>query len=795
MSNGKLDWAAIRQQLSQQGGGKPFWRSLEELAQDEAFLQLLQPEFPRQMMTGTFSTNRRMFLKLMGASLVMAGLTGCTFDQPDEPIVPYVTQPEEIVQGKSLFFATAMPFQGYGLGALVENRMGRPTKVEGNLDHPASLGGTNPFMQGSIFDLYDPDRPQAVSQNGDISTWESFLAALEGKRTELSANGGAGLRVLTETITSPTLGAQLATLREQFPQMHWHQYDPVGLDNVREGALLAFGRVVNPVYDFTAAARILALDANFLYDLPGSLTYTRQFIENRRTWSTPEVAAASDEQMMNRLYVVESTPTITGAKADHRLPLRASQIEDFARAVATALGMDVAPAATTWNEAQGAWLAALVSDLEEYRGASLVIAGPEQPPMVHVLAHAINAQLDNVGRTVRFTEPVEVEPVNGVQSLRELVEAMAAGQVDTLLIIDSNPVYTAPVDFDFATQLAKVNFTIHHSLHYDETSARCQWHIPLTHYLEAWSDVRAFDGTTTIIQPLLAPLFDSRTSHEVIAALLGEQPLRSAYELVRVYWDSYYGGLSNPAQPTSDIFWRTALHDGVVANSAAPAVEVAIAAELAEALRQPTPDARATQGLEIIFRPDPSIWDGRFANNAWLQELPKPLLTLTWDNAALISPALAERLNLVSETLVELRLQGRTLSAALLVTPGHPDDAITLYLGYGKAMGAISEGLGFNAYALRTADAFYFGRGLEVVATGVPYPLAMVQHHHMMDGREHVRAATLAEFQANPTFAQHTPMIPHAAEHDEVVGPQEKVTQPSLYPEYQYDGYAWGMTI
>lgn len=782
----KLDWSAIRQTLREQQGSKAFWRSLEELAQGEEFRELLHQEFPRQMMTGTFSTNRRTFLKLMGAALVMAGLTGCNFNEPEEQIVPYVTQPEEIVQGKPLFFASAMPFRGYGLGVLVENRMGRPTKIEGNLDHPASLGGTNPLMQGAIFDLYDPDRPQAVSQNGNIATWEGFLGVLETKRAEWRENGGAGLRLLTPPTTSPTLAAQITALRTQFPQMQWHQYDPVSLDNNDAGAALAFGRPLNVIYHLGAATRILSLDANFLYTLPGSLTYARQFIEKRRAWAT--------EDEINRLYVVESTPTITGAKADHRLPLRASQVEDFARTIAAALGIDVAAGATTWRDAQNAWLTAVVRDLDQHRGASLVLAGEEQPPIVHALAHAINAQLGNIGQTVTLTEPVAVEPVNGAQSLGVLVEAMAAGQVDSLVMLDCNPVYTAPSDLNFDTHLAKVNFTAHSSLHFDETAARCQWHIPLTHFLEGWSDLRAFDGTATIIQPLIAPLFNSRSAHETLAALLGQEPLRTAYEIVRETWESYYNGLRNPTQPTSDGFWRTALHDGLVAGTAAAPVEAALAVGLADALRQPP--AAPAEGIEISFRPDPTIWDGRHANNAWLQELPKHLTLLTWDNAALISPATAERLALTNEQMVELRFQDRNLPAALLVTPGQPDDAITLYLGYGReTMGAISEGLGFNAYKLRTTTALHFGAGVELIAGDESYPLATVQEHHAMEGREHVRVAALEEFRANPTFAQRAVETPHNPGHDEGVGPGDEITQPSLYPEYEYDGYAWGMAI
>ncbi|MEZ4728551.1 MAG: 4Fe-4S dicluster domain-containing protein [Caldilineaceae bacterium] len=593
------------------------------------------------------------------------------------------------------------------------------------------------------------------------------------------------------------MGAQLAALREQFPQLRWHQYQPVGLDHVRAGTALAFGRYVNPVYNFAEATRILSLDANFLYTLPGSLTYARQFFDNRRTWLSSEQNASAPEDvasMMNRLYMVESSPTITGAKADHRLSLRASQVEEFARAVAAALEMNVASGATSWTEAQSAWLAAVAGDLMQHRGTSLVIAGEEQPPIVHALAQAMNAQLDNIGRTVIYTEPVEVEPTNELESLRELVAAMAAGEVDTLFIVGSNPVYTAPIDFDFATHLTNVDFTVHNSLYYDETSLFCDWHIPQTHYLEAWSDVLAFEGTATIIQPLIAPLFNSRTAHEVLAALLGEQPLRSAYEIVRQTWDGYYNALAEPAQATSDLFWRTALHDGVVAGTAAPVVEVALDGGLAEALRQPP--APPVAGFELIFRPDPSIWDGQFANNAWLQELPKHLTTLTWDNAALIGVGTAERLGLDSEELVELTFQGRTLPAAVFVLPGHPDDSVTLYLGYGRGgVGAISEDLGFNAYALRPSNALNFGIGLELRTTGDTYPLATVQNHYLMEGREHVRAATLEEFRTNPTFAQETTATAHDLTHNEGVGEHNEITQPSLYPEYEYDGYAWGMAI
>ncbi|MEZ4678555.1 MAG: TAT-variant-translocated molybdopterin oxidoreductase [Caldilineaceae bacterium] len=626
-----------------------FWRSLEERAETPEFQAMLEQKLPSHFLQANAQafgkgTSRRDFLKLMGATLVMAGLTGCQAEPPRETIVPYVTAPEEIIPGHPLFFATAMPLGGYGVGVLVENHMGRPTKVEGNPRHPASLGGTNAFVQGSVLGLYDPDRAQVITHYDQIETWETFLDALGEKLATLRTADGAGLRILTETVTSPTLGAQLSQLLAQFPAARWHQYEAVGLDNVRAGAQLAFGRVVNPLYHLEKAQRIVSLDADFLSALPGSLTYARAFADQRRVADAETPAAAQ----MNRLYVLESTPTITGAKADHRLPLQARQIEAYTQVLARLLGVALPGNEPALPQSHQDWLAALARDLQAHAGSSLVIAGQEQPPNVHALAHAINAALNNVDSTVTYTEPVEFAPVDQLASLHALVDDMHGGQVDTLLIFDANPALTAPVDFAFAEGLAQVDFSVHLSLYYDETSQLCQWQIPATHYLETWSDVRAHDGTASIIQPLIAPLFEGKSTHDLLAALLGNAALSSAYESVRDVWAAHYTALPNPPQPDFEQFWRTALHDGVVAGTALPATAVTLPANWTERLA-PSTAAPVVEGLEIIFRPDPSIGDGRFANNAWLQELPKQLSTLTWDNAALLSPATAQRLALQAE--------------------------------------------------------------------------------------------------------------------------------------------------
>jgi MoCo/4Fe-4S cofactor protein with predicted Tat translocation signal len=762
----RIDLSALRNKLQGNKNGKNFWRSLEEAADTPEFQEMVRQEFPRQ--TYALDTDRRTFLKLMGAAVAMASLAGCT-QLPREPIVPYVEAPEDIVPGQPLFFATAMPLGGYGQGLLVENHMGRPTKIEGNPDHPASLGGTSPYAQGAIFSLYDVDRAEVMTRRGQISTWERFLQVIRERMALVAEAEGAGFHILTETVTSPTLGAQINELLAAMPGARWHQYNAIGLDNVRAGAQLAFGDFVNTVYRFGRARRILSLDANFLSSMPGSLRYARTYADWRRVWARED---------MNRLYMVESSFTITGAKADHRLPMRAGQIGSFARAIAAALGIDTGAPAMDLAEAQALWLEAVVEDLQAFPGESIVIAGEEQPPAVHALAHAMNEALGNVGNTVVYTEPVEVNPVLQSQSLLELTEAMAAGEVHTLLIFDCNPVFTAPADLDFGGLLDNVEFAIHHSLHFDETSARCEWHIPANHFLESWSDVRAFDGTTTIMQPLLERLFQSRTSHEVLAAMMGLHHL-SSHDVLRRYWQGYFEEMADPPAENFEQFWRRSLHDGFVQGTAAAPVEVTAALNWGEIFAG---EPVEPEGLELIFRPDPSIWDGRFANNPWLQELPKPLSTLTWDNAAYISPVTAERLGLASNDMVDLRFRGRALLSAIWVMPGHPDDAVTLTLGYGHTWeNEISQGLGFNAYALRTSDALWFGAGLEIRPMERTYPLATTQMHYTMEGRDLVRVATHEEFQENPTFAQ----IPY----------YDVETPPSLYPDWQYEGYSWGMVI
>jgi molybdopterin-containing oxidoreductase family iron-sulfur binding subunit len=707
-------------------------------------------------------------MKLMGASFALAGLSACT-RQPTELIVPYVKSPEQLVPGEPLYYATAMTLGGAGVGLLVESHMGRPTKVEGNPEHPASLGATDAFAQASVLDLYDPARSQVITSLGEIRPWEAFSKAIRAVMAAQRERRGRGLRLLTETVVSPTLAAQIRRLLKELPEANWHQWEPAARDAARAGSRLAFGEIVETHFDLSKADIILSLDADFLACGPAHLRYARDFARRRRVESgTP-----------NRLYAIDASASITASNADHRLAMRPSQVESFARAVAARLeGGDAVPPGLA---AHAAWIEALVEDLDAARGKSAVIAGDTQPPAVHALAHALNTRLGNVGHTVTYTRSIEAEPVVQVDSLHELVEAMARREVEVLLILGGNPVYTAPADIGFAERLGEVGLRVHLSSHNDETSELCHWHVPQAHYLETWGDTRAIDGTATITQPLIEPLYGGKSAIELLSMMIDDVP-RAGYEIVRGYWQEWLAAApGRSAHESFERFWRRAVHDGVIAGTAESDERVALRRDLATDLAK-FPGADSPAGaLEITFRPDPTIFDGRFSNNAWLQELPKPMSKLTWDNAALLSPATAARLEVRNGDVVELRLAGRSERAPVWVQPGHPDDTVTAHLGYGRRRaGHIGDGAGFNAYLLRERNSMWSARGLTVTRTGDHKLLACTQEHQRMEGRDLVRARTLEQYRGNPHAV-------HAGKHS--------AEGLSLYAPYSYDDYAWGMAI
>ncbi|HZQ96779.1 MAG TPA: TAT-variant-translocated molybdopterin oxidoreductase [Candidatus Sulfotelmatobacter sp.] len=762
---GKLDLDAVRAEIDKAAKhGPEYWRSLEELAGNPEFQDALKREFPKGASEWLDSVSRRGFLKVMGASLGLAGMTACV-KLPNEPIVPYVRQPENVIPGRAMYYATAHTLGGYANPLLVESHLGRPTKIEGNDKHHGSLGGTDIFAQASILGMYDPDRSQSVVSMGDQRSYAAFLSAIRGPLSAQKALQGAGIRILTTTISSPTLADQLRALLKVYPQAKWHVYEPVNRDNVLEGAKMAFGQPVETRYDFAKADVIVSLDADFLYGgFPGNVRYIRDFASRR----DPDLG------QMNRLYVIESTPSATGAKADHRFPMRASEIERFAQALSSHLPIN-APTGGVAGDNPG-FSAAIVQDLLSHRGSSIVIAGDHQPASVHAFAHAVNQALGNVGKTVFYTDPVGANPVNQSESLKDLASDVQAGKVDLLIILGGNPAYDAPADVNFAEVLkgGKAQLRVHYGLYQDETAELCQWHVNATHELESWGDARAFDGTVSIIQPLIAPLYNAKSPIEFVSTLSG-QPDASGYDLVRAYWQKQHTGAD------FEQFWRQSLHDGWIEGTTYQPKSVA--AKNDHIGWKSTTDT----AIELNIRRDPTIWDGQFSNNGWLQELPKPMSKLTWDNAVQIGPKMAERLHLASKDVVELELNGKKVEGAVWIQAGHPDNSITVTLGYGRrGAGRVGTGQGFNAYELRTSGTPWIASGVQIRKTGATYELASTQGMQSMDTpdgghRPLVRETSLEEYKKEPGFAR-----------------EEEVPQGlTLYPRYEYEKeqYAWGMAI
>jgi molybdopterin-containing oxidoreductase family iron-sulfur binding subunit len=829
--NRRQDLSAELTLLQQRSGTKrarEFWRSLEELSETAEFQELMRQEFPEQADIWPNDVSRRRFLTLMSASLALAGLNGCSVrPAPSEDLVPYVRPPEEGVPGRPLFYATAMTHGGSAIGLLVESHAGRPTKVEGNPGHPASVGATDIFSQASVLTLYDPDRSQSVTHLGRPRTWGEASGALNEAAQKFRHQRGAGFYLITGDIVSPTLNRQLSELFEAWPEAKWHIHEPINRNTAVRGAMMAFGEPLDAVYDFSQADIVVALDADFLNSGSGWIAYAQQFMNRRRVRTT---ASGADKADMSRLYVAETVLSCTGAKADHRLALSSANLQRCAHSIAVQLGVmggaddRIAIELGTLTP----WIGAVVQDLNAHRGKSLIIAGDRQPPAVHLLAHAINDHLGNVGKTVRYIEPITARPALRQESLADFVRDAQQGKVELLLVCGSNPVLTAPVDLEFAKHLQRVPLRLHFGLYQDETAHHCHWHLPEAHYLESWSDTRAFDGTASVVQPLIEPLYEGRSVHEVVA-LLADGLASPARDLVRQTWRAHLETVKEPTESevvsdaAFETFWRTALHDGLLAGTASTAKDAKLAETWQRHLQPADGDESVSaprhgehplgdsnlHDLELIFVPDPTIYDGRYANNGWLQELPKPLTKLAWGNAAIMNPKTAARLGLemgsyahggehggYHQPVVELQLEGRSVRAPLWIMPGHVDGTVSLYLGYGRSHagrvgGGDNEVLGSNAYALRTSGAPWFAAGLKVVKTGSTQLVACTQQHQSLEGRDQVRGATLAKYRDDPLSV--------ARPSEELVEKQQP--QPyeplTLYQDFDYQApkHKWGMSI
>ncbi len=716
--------------------GKRRWRSLGELQRSPAFAAAQARELPEGASDAPDGMGRRTFLTLMGASLALGGLAACR--RPEEVIVPYSRAPEEVVPGRPLFFATTLGLMGTAFGVLVESHEGRPTRIQGNPRHPESLGAAGTFLQASVLDLYDLDRSAAPRERGVDRSWDEAAAFLRRTGADLRARRGKGLAVITEAHRSPSLAAELAELSRVMPDAKIVRYDPFGRDAAREGARIAFGRPLDPVLDVEKARVVVALDADLLATEYSPLKQARGFAAGR--------SAERVGPEMGRLYAIESTFSLTGAAADHRLRMESGMVPAFFAAVVSelvnthhlGLGAEIAalPAGPALSDRALRHARAIAADLAARRGEGLIVAGQGQPPALHALVHLVNHALGNTGKAVRYVAPFDASG-EGPSGIVELAASIRAGDVDTLLVLGGNPAYDAPADARFAEALGRVPLSIHVSTHVDETSRAAAWHLNRAHPLETWSDARAEDGTASIAQPLIAPLFGGRTDAEVVDLLLG--PGRKAHAIVESTWRAARGSIG------FDKAFRRALHDGLWADSAA-AVDTPVPrpGDVARALG----DAEApAQGLEITFRPDPHAWDGRFANNGWLQELPDAMTKLTWGNAASISPATAREHGLADGDVIALTLGGAAIEIPVLIAPGQADGSIALTVGQGRASaGRVGAGVGVDVGPLRASGAFSIASGASLRKTGEHVELARTQEHFAMEGRPLAREGTLEEY-------------------------------------------------
>jgi molybdopterin-containing oxidoreductase family iron-sulfur binding subunit len=769
--------------------GPTYWRSLDELAGTAEFQEAVQREFPGDEWDRLPPATRRQFLRVMGASLAMAGLTACRW--PKEEIVPFAHRPEGRTPGVPEHFATSMELGGAALGMLVTSFDGRPIKAEGNRMHPDSLGALTAIAQADVLQLYDPDRSRRLllREGGQqyVKRWSDFEAAASG----LFAGDGTGVAVLAGASSSPTRARARDRFLETYPQAGWYEYEPISRDNEREGTRLVFGQALRVHPKLDHAGVVACLDADPLFDHPSSLRMARDFAAARH----PETGIGG------RLYVAESSYSLTGVRADHRLAVASNRVPMVLACVAHHLvaehhiELPAAAAGYAGESGQGisdrerAFAEMLAADLVRFQGGSVILVGPRQEPAVHALAAVLNQVLGANGTTISYTADPDPDRPSHMAAIRELAAAIESGSIETLLILGGNPAYDAPADLRFGDLLAEVPTSIHLSLYDDETSKLCTWHLPQAHGLESWGDGRAWDGTLTLRQPLIAPLYDGKSTLEVLN-LASEAEATSGYDLLR----KNLGEQSRTAD--FEGFWRRALHDGVVEGTAWETVNprldpgrLAVAVDKLRALLDVTPPN--ADRPEVVLTADSRVGDGRFANNGWLQELPDALTKVTWDNAILISPATARELGIADGEIAIIESGGTTVEAPAFVLPGQAYASVTLALGYGRtSAGQVGDGVGVNAYPLRTSAAPHIVAGATIRGTGRSYRLATTQDHFAIDTlgfKERnrrvgnlVREASLDAYLANPEIfhehEHHPPLI-------------------SLWKDQEYEGEQWGMAI
>jgi len=779
--------------MSEEVKSPNYWKSLGELAKNDEYQKFVEREFPENATELNDQVSRRSFLRVMGASIALAGFAACR--RPVQKILPYTKMPEDVVPGDPLYYASAMPFQDALAGIVVENHEGRPGKVEGNEMHPGSHGNTSIFGQASILNMYDPDRSRSVRKDGERSSVNAFASFCK----EHFANTDQNIAFISEANSSPTYNRLKQQAMDKFSNAQWVTYEPFGEDNALEGNNMAFGQRLRTYNKFDQANVIVSFDDDFLNPAAdkNSVENTKRFSDGRRIDET-------EDDTMSRMYAVESTFTLTGSNADNRLRIKSGEVGLFIYALASELSGSVnglsSFSGVNNKFSDHEWIPVLAEELLGNRGESLLTVGRDQSPELHATVAAINVALGNVGETVSYLEVPHVDQESNREAFENVVNNLKDGTVDTVVLIGTNPVFTAPADLNFTDALSNAGQVIHLSDYYDETSKKANWHINRAHFLEAWGDGYSYGGTRSIIQPQIEPLFSGVSEVEFLNTVLTGEKAKG-YDLVQQTWKSYYTtNFKNQ--------WEKALHDGLAAEETFSAPSVSLSNDFNNRAQQFISDSGESEGMELVIRPDSTVFDGRYANNGWLQELPKPMTKITWDNVALMSKKTADKLGVEEASLgkaevevIAITVDGTTVEIPAWVQPGHADDSITITVGYGReGIGRVANKTGKDTYPLRKTSNMLFASNISVEKTGKTYEIASTQDHNTMEGRSLLRYATLQEYRDNPNFSSYDeaydaelPGLAYADEQNEesplsIFNPIDEEEYPDNQPQ-------WGMSI
>lgn len=778
--------------MSEEVKSPNYWKSLGELAKNDEYEKFVEREFPENATELNDKVSRRSFLRVMGASIALAGFAACR--RPVQKILPYTKMPEDVVPGDPMYYASAMPFQDALTGIVVENHEGRPGKIEGNEMHPASHGNTSIFGQAEILQMFDPDRSRYVRKDGERSSVSAFAEFC----SEHFSNSDQNIAFVTESNSSHTYNRLKEQAMDKFSNAQWITYEPFGEDNALEGTNIAFGQRLRTFNKFNEANVIVSFDDDFLNPAAdkNSVENTKRFTDGRKV--------ESPEDGMNRFYAVESTFTITGSNADNRLRIKSGEIAHFIYALAAELSNSVsglsAFSGVSNKFSDHEWIPVLAEELLENRGESILTVGREHSPELHATVAAMNAALGNAGQTVDYLEVPYIDGQSNRDAFIGLVDDLNSGDIDTVVMVGTNPAFTAPADLNFDDALSNANQVVHLSDYYDETSKLANWHINRAHFLEAWGDGFSFTGTRSIIQPQIEPLYSGISEIEFLSTILnGQKP--KGYDLVQETWKSYFGS-------NFESQWKKALHDGLAGEETFATESVRISNRFNRQARNFITDAESADGMELVIRPHSTVFDGRYANNGWLQELPEPMTKITWDNVALMSKKTADELGVEAAGLgksevemVSITVDGTTIELPAWVQPGHADDSITITVGYGReGIGRVANKTGTDTYPVRTTSNMHFASGISVEKTGEMYEVACTQDHNTMEGRSLLRYATLEEYRENPNFSSYEgaydaelPGEAYAEEH----GSENLLSIFDSYDEQEYPDNQpqWGMAI